>query len=142
LLELGNDVQADVGEFILEHLKEHRKEMGNSPGTVSIVCSVQSDDLLFLAQDRCEPADLSTKGSSDMLRGIGNQVLHTSHDLIEKGVTVNQMAEACQTLDMISQGENVFLPGIWPAMAVRTSASVSLRSLTKAGTISRVTTSS
>lgn len=34
------------------------------------------------------------------------------------------------------------LPGIWPAIAVRTSASVSLSSFTNAGTRSLVTTSS
>ena len=30
-LQLGNNVQTDVGEFVFEHLKEHRKKMGNSP---------------------------------------------------------------------------------------------------------------
>lgn len=31
LLELGNDVQANVGEVILKHLEEHGKQMGNGP---------------------------------------------------------------------------------------------------------------
>ena len=31
VLQLGNDVQTDVGVFVLEHLEEHRKEMSNSP---------------------------------------------------------------------------------------------------------------
>ena len=32
LLELRNDVQSDVGEFILKHLEEHGKQVGDSPG--------------------------------------------------------------------------------------------------------------
>jgi hypothetical protein len=31
LLQLGDDVQTNVGEVILEHLKEHGKKVGNSP---------------------------------------------------------------------------------------------------------------
>lgn len=30
-LQLGDDVQTNIREFILEHLQEHRKEMGSSP---------------------------------------------------------------------------------------------------------------
>lgn len=32
LLKLRNDVQTNVGEVILEHLKEHWKEMGDGSG--------------------------------------------------------------------------------------------------------------
>lgn len=31
LLELGDDVQTNIGEVVLEHLKEHRKQVGNCP---------------------------------------------------------------------------------------------------------------
>jgi hypothetical protein len=68
--------------------------VGDSPETVSIVSNVQSDDLLFLAQDRREATDLSTERSPDVLRGVGNKVLHTSHDLIEESIAIDQVAEA------------------------------------------------
>lgn len=31
MLQFGNDMQTDIGVFVLEHLEEHWKEMGNSP---------------------------------------------------------------------------------------------------------------
>lgn len=31
MFQLGNDVQADIREVVLKHLKEHRKKVGNSP---------------------------------------------------------------------------------------------------------------
>jgi hypothetical protein len=31
LLKLGDNVQANIRELILEHLKEHRKKVSNSP---------------------------------------------------------------------------------------------------------------
>jgi hypothetical protein len=31
LLELRDDVQTNIGKVVLEHLKEHGKQMGNSP---------------------------------------------------------------------------------------------------------------
>jgi hypothetical protein len=33
--ELRDDVQANFGEFVLEHLKEHGQEVVNGPGMVS-----------------------------------------------------------------------------------------------------------
>lgn len=65
-------MQPDVREFILEHLKEHRKKMGDSPEKVNNASHKEVEYLLFLAQNRRKPADLSTKGSPDVLGGIGN----------------------------------------------------------------------
>lgn len=31
MLQLGNNVQTDIGVIVFEHLKEHRKKMGNGP---------------------------------------------------------------------------------------------------------------
>jgi len=31
MFQLGNDVQTNIREVVLEHLKEHRKKVGNSP---------------------------------------------------------------------------------------------------------------
>lgn len=87
---------------------------------------------------------MGTQSSAHMLGWIGDQVFHASHNLVQKRVPVNQAAETCrQSLSHWSDpvaGE--YAPGIWPAIAVRTSASVSLRSFTNEGTMSRVTTSS
>ena len=59
-LQLGNNVQTDVGVFVFEHLEEHRKEMGNSPGHIvrrSVMIEIIGIYLLTLlsqelAQDR------------------------------------------------------------------------------------------
>lgn len=70
LLKLGNNVQSDIREFILEHLEEHGKKVGNCSETVSIISNRKMGHLLFLSKDRCEPTDLSTEGGSDVLRGV------------------------------------------------------------------------
>ena len=68
--ELGDDVEADVGEFVFEHLEEHGKKV--------------VDSLLF-AKYRSKAADLRAKGSTDMLRAVGDQVLDRSHNIIKQG---------------------------------------------------------
>lgn len=51
-------------------------------------------NVLLLAQDRSEAADLCAKGSSDMLGAIRDEILNTSHDVIQENVAVNQSTEA------------------------------------------------
>ena len=68
--ELGDDVEADVGEFVFEHLKEHGKKVV---------------DGLLLAKYRSKAADLRAKGSTDVLRAVGDQVLNRSHNIVKQG---------------------------------------------------------
>lgn len=58
------------------------------------------------------------------------------------GSETRSSTELMISLRSVSRSTRLQKPGIWPAIAVRTSASLSLRSLTKAGTKSRDTTSS
>jgi len=52
LLELGDDVEADVGKVVLEHLEEHGQE---------VLCG------LALAQDGCQTTNLVAEGGADVL---------------------------------------------------------------------------
>lgn len=100
-------------------------------------------NVLVFPENRGQPADLGAKSSSNMLGLIRDELLYARHDLLEKSLALEQSAEAYMT---VSAGQACVRqrssPGICPAIALRTSASVSLRSLTKAGTKSRLTTSS
>lgn len=68
--ELGDDVEADVGEFVLEHLEEHGKKVV---------------DGLLLAKYWGKAADLRAKSSTDVLRAVGDQVLDRSHNIVKQG---------------------------------------------------------
>lgn len=91
-------MQANIWEFVFEHLEEHRKEVINSPVTVSHGVDRDSIDLLFLAQYRSEPTDLGTKGSPNMLRAVRNQVLYGGHNFVQQERSVNQFAEAYEVV--------------------------------------------
>lgn len=63
-------MEADVGEFVLEHLEEHGEKV--------------VDGLLF-AKNRGKAADLRAKSSTDMLRAVGDQILDRSHNIVKQG---------------------------------------------------------
>jgi hypothetical protein len=97
-LKLRNDVKADLRELILEHLKEHGQQVINSPGfSISIARPRQqgfsSANLLLLAEYRSEPTNLSTKGGTDMLGAVGDQILDAAHDIVEQCRPLNQGTE-------------------------------------------------
>lgn len=50
--------------------------------------------ILLLAQNRGEAADLGSECSTDVLRAVRHQILDRAHDLVEKGIPVDQSAEA------------------------------------------------
>lgn len=57
-------------------------------------------NLLLLSEDWSQSADLRGQRASNMLRLVRNQVFNASHDLIKKGITVNQGAEAWKVSDL------------------------------------------
>lgn len=99
-------------------------------------------NVLLFSKNRCESTDLGSEGSSNVLGGVRHEVLYSSHDIIKEGGSVNKLAETYSLLSTIVAPQAMPIPGICPAIAVRTSASVSLSNLTNAGTRSLVTTSS
>jgi hypothetical protein len=48
----------------------------------------------LFSENRRKSADLRSECSSNMLRGIRNQVLHSCHDVVEECSSVDQLAEA------------------------------------------------
>jgi hypothetical protein len=50
-------------------------------------------DLLVLAEDRGQPADLSAKSCSDMLRLIGDKLFYAWHNIVKKDIRIEQGAE-------------------------------------------------
>ena len=78
LFQLGDDVEANIREVVLEHLQEHGKEMFGG---------------FLLAEDGSKTADLSTKGSTDMLRGVSDEILDGGHDFAEEGLLFDELAE-------------------------------------------------
>lgn len=98
LLQLGDDVQTNVGEVILEHLKEHGKKVGNSPrqglATWMFAKVASGQDLLVLSKNRRQAADLGTKSRPDVLGLVRDKILHTSHNLIKQRIAINQSTEA------------------------------------------------
>lgn len=100
---------------------------------------------LVLSKNGGKSTDLCAQRGPDMLGAIADQVLNSSHDLIQKSLAVKQPTESYFSLNLsalLTEQWNKLLPGICPATAVRTSASESFKSLTKAGTRSRLTMSS
>jgi hypothetical protein len=59
LLEFTDDVQPDIGEFILQQVQEELKKMIDG-GTMT--------------KERCKPSNLVCKGSPDMLRAVLTEV--------------------------------------------------------------------
>jgi hypothetical protein len=78
-LELRDDVQTNVREFVLEHLEEHGKEMRNG---------------LVLSEDGRETTDLCAERSANVLRLIGDQLLDARHDLVKQCLALEKCAEA------------------------------------------------
>jgi hypothetical protein len=67
------------------------------------------DHALVFPEDRGQPANLSTKRSSDVLRLIRNKLLYAGHDVVKERLPFEQCAEACfVTLSaMFKKGEEV-----------------------------------
>lgn len=51
-------------------------------------------DILLLAKNWGQSTDLCAKSSSHMLGSIRDQVLYSSHDVVEKCVSIDEFAEA------------------------------------------------
>jgi hypothetical protein len=51
---------------------------------------------LLLPKDWGQTTDLVTEGGTDMLRRIGDQVFDSGHDLGEKYLAIDELAEACE----------------------------------------------
>jgi hypothetical protein len=54
----------------------------------------RAGNILLFAKDRSETADLGSERGSHVLRSIRHQVFDSSHNVVEKGSSVNQFAEA------------------------------------------------
>ena len=54
----------------------------------------QWPNLLLLAEDRGQAADLCSERGAHMLRAVRHQILHGTHNVAEEGVPVDQRAEA------------------------------------------------
>lgn len=96
-LELRDNVQPDLGEFVLKHLEEHGQQVINSPVTCEkggFQAHHHENNSLLLAQDRCQTTDLRSKRSSDMLGSIRNEVFDAAHDIVEKSVAIDEGAES------------------------------------------------
>lgn len=89
-------MQADLGELILEHLKEHGKQVvDRSSKTLanSFKSSSYAENLLLFAKDRGQTADLGSESGSDMLGAVRNKILNATHDVVQKGVPVHKGTE-------------------------------------------------
>ena len=74
LLELGDDVQSDVGEVVFEHLQEHGEE--NVGG-------------VLFAEDGGQAGDLVAQRGAHVLRGVGDEFFDGGHDFAEEGGVVD-----------------------------------------------------
>lgn len=83
-LKFGDDVESNLRELILEHLKKHGQKMINSPRNMSTKHEEpgEASNSLLLPKDGCQSADLSAESSPDMLRSIGYEVLNAAHDVV------------------------------------------------------------
>jgi hypothetical protein len=69
-LELGDDVQANLGEFILQHLQEHGEQVVDSPSkTLAWLrgLALSHHHLLLLAQNRSQAANLGAQRGTNVL---------------------------------------------------------------------------
>ena len=85
--------------------------MLSSYHTVSLV-SEGACGLLFFPQDRGKSTYLGTQSSTNMLRGVGYQILYASHDLIKKSVPIEQGAKSLQTIRAAIDSYHKYIPGI------------------------------
>lgn len=120
-------MQPDLGKFVLEHLKEHGKQMVNSPTTVSFV-NIDSSVHTYSCLPRMGARPLIC-------------VPRAARTCWEVSETRSSML-GIMSLSRTDRSTRPQKPGIWPAIAVLTSASLSFSSLTNAGTKSLDTTSS
>ena len=67
-VKLGDDVEADFGELVLEELEEEREE---------------DVDGVVLAEDRGEAANLLGEGGANMLGGVSDEVFDAREDGVE-----------------------------------------------------------
>lgn len=128
-LQLGNDVKPDFGKFVLEHLEEHGQQMVDSPSSGQYLAKGDQGQLPAYS---CLPK----MGASPLI-----WVPRAARTCCEVSETKSS-TELIMSLRRTFRSTSAQKPGICPAIAVRTSASLSLSSLTNAGTRSRETTSS
>lgn len=84
-LELRDDIQADVGEIVFEHRKEHGEEMLDGPGCSKLErskSSSQSERLLVFAQNRGQPTDLHAERGPHVLRRICDELFYAVHNVM------------------------------------------------------------
>ena len=82
LLQFRDDVESDVGEFVLEQLEEEGEEMF---------------DGVILAEERSEARDLRSEGGADVLRRIGGEISNARHQSCENDILLDQFGESCST---------------------------------------------
>ena len=61
--------------------------------------------ILLLAKDGSQAADLGTKSGTDVLGGIGDEILNTRHDVAKKNGAVD---ESTKTGDLASNSSSYF----------------------------------
>ena len=96
-LQLGDDVESDLREFVLEHLQEHGEKVVDGSTRWSAngkVLSGISANILLLAENRGQAANLRTEGSAHMLGSVGDEILNAAHDIGEENRSVDKGAEA------------------------------------------------
>jgi hypothetical protein len=62
-------------------------------GCISNDQNTSECNILLLAKNRGESADLSTESRPNVLGSVRNQVLYSGHDIIEQCGSINQLAE-------------------------------------------------
>lgn len=70
LLQLGDDVESNLWELVLEHEKEHGQQVIDSPLILQLAeihIALLVENVLLLAQNRGQAANLSTESSTHML---------------------------------------------------------------------------
>lgn len=95
LLQLRDDVEADIGEIVLQHLQEHREKVFlGSLQMSALPFQRRHRSLLLAAQNRGESADLLAERGTDVLRRIRNKVFNCGHNLVKQRFSGYESAEA------------------------------------------------
>jgi hypothetical protein len=92
-LKFRDDIEANIWEVVLEHAEEHGQKMRDCPACGQQWFQWRYANVLILAQNWSEAADLSAKGSADMLRGVSDKFLDARHDFRQESLLIEQGAE-------------------------------------------------
>jgi hypothetical protein len=88
--ELRNDIEPNIWMVVFEHIQKHRKQMIDGPvQRLEIVDSwIRECHLLFFSKYWSQTADLRSKRSANMLRGIRYKLLNRGHHVIQKRLLI------------------------------------------------------